>query len=148
MCVEKQQERVIKMKDLIIAAVLLMALIINFSFCGYSPMEIVNGSGTHQKGDSGLIVPGKGDALAKTIIEPESIPERSERADKAETAEVTEVTEVTSEVIHTENIRKDKVKMEGMLISFWHGVAAVLIGETSALMVAIAWMKIRGNKDA
>ena len=36
--------------------------------------------------------------------------------------------------------------MEGILISFWHGVATVLIGETVALMVAIAWMKIRGRK--
>ena len=36
--------------------------------------------------------------------------------------------------------------MDGMLLSFWHGVAAVLIGETVCLMVACAWMKIR-RKD-
>ena len=36
--------------------------------------------------------------------------------------------------------------MDGILLSFWCGVATVLIGETVALMVAIAWMKIRGRK--
>lgn len=36
--------------------------------------------------------------------------------------------------------------MDGIILSFWHGVVAVLIGETSALMVAIAWMKIRNRK--
>ena len=37
--------------------------------------------------------------------------------------------------------------MNEVMIAFWHGVAAVLIGEVSALLVAVAWMKIRGGKD-
>lgn len=36
--------------------------------------------------------------------------------------------------------------MDGILLSYWHGVATVLICETVALMVAIAWMKIKGCK--
>ena len=36
--------------------------------------------------------------------------------------------------------------MDGILLSFWCGVATVLIGETVALMVAIAWIKFKGCK--
>lgn len=36
--------------------------------------------------------------------------------------------------------------MDGILLSYWHGVATVLIGETVVLMVAIAWIKIKGGK--
>lgn len=140
------------MKNLIIAIVLLIALSVYFSYFGYSPMEITNPDGyiPRHKGDSGLIVPSDGELLANTNGNPEPIPERSEdeRTEKAEVTEVTEVTEETSEEIHTENIRKDKNKMGGMLMAFWHGVAAVLIGEASALLVAFAWTKIIGGKDA
>lgn len=147
------------MKNLIIALVLTIALSVYFSCFGYCPAETTkqNGFGTQHKGDSGLIIPGDGELLADTVIEPESMPERSEheRTDEAEVNEVAEASEETteetseetSEEIHTEILTKEKNKMGGMLISFWHGVAAVLIGETSALMVAIAWMKIRGGKD-
>lgn len=132
------------MKTLIYTVVLSIALTVFFSCLGYYPTETKekNGSGTQYKGDSGLIIPGDGELLADTIIEPESTPEPSQGMEE------------TEEKTHTETIRnynktitKEKNNMDGMLLSFWHGVAAVLIGETVCLMVACAWMKIRKKGD-
>lgn len=130
------------MKTLIYTLVLFLALTVFFSCLGYYPTETKenSGSGTQYKGDSGLIIPGDGELLADTIIEPESTPEPSQGMEE------------TEEETHTETLRnynktitKEKNNMDGMLLSFWHGVAAVLIGETVCLMVACAWMKIRRN---
>ena len=33
--------------------------------------------------------------------------------------------------------------MHDILIAFWHGVATVLIGETCALAVAAAWVRMK-----
>lgn len=129
------------MKNLIYTLVLTVALTAFFSCLGYYPTEDTrkSGSGTQYKGDSGLIIPGDGELLADTIIEPESTPEPSV-ADKMTS---TEPTADNMEAVQTEIITKEKNNMDGMLLSFWHGVAAVLIGETVCLMVACAWMKIR-----
>ena len=37
--------------------------------------------------------------------------------------------------------------MTEMLVSFWHGVAAVLIGESCALMVAAAYLRMKIRSD-
>lgn len=131
------------MKNFIIAVVLLIALSLYFSFFCNAPVEtaLQNGFGTQYKGDSGLIIPGDGDSLANTIIEPENAPEPLQSMEETEVTKVTEISEET-----TKEIKEVHNKMDGILLSFWHGVATVLIGETVALMVAIAWMKIKGCK--
>ena len=137
-----------QMKNIIIAVVLLIALSIYFSFFGNAPVEtaLQNGFGTQHKGDSGLIIPGDGDSLANTIIEPENASEPSRGMEETEVTKVTEVTVSETEMVQKEITTKEKNNMDGILLSFWHGVATVLIGETVALMVAVAWMKIRGGK--
>ena len=47
------------------------------------------------------------------------------------------ITEAITEVI------KKEQNMNDMLLMFWHGVIAVLIGEASALLVTFAWRKDR-----
>lgn len=128
------------MKNLIYTLVLSIALTVFFSCLGYYPTETKEdiGSGTQYKGDSGLIIPGDGELLADTIIEPESTPEPSQGME--ETEEETQTETIRN---YNKTITKEKNNMDGMLLSFWHGVAAVLIGETVCLMVACAWMKIR-----
>lgn len=128
------------MKNLIYTLVLFLVLTIFFSCLGYYPTETKENisSGTQYKGDSGLIIPGDGELLADTIIEPESTPEPSQGME--ETKEETQTETIRN---YNKTITKEKNKMDGMLLSFWHGVAAVLIGETVCLMVACAWMKIR-----
>lgn len=130
------------MKNFIIAVVLLIALSIYFSFYGNAPVETAfqNGFGTQRKGDSGLIIPGDGDLLANTIIEPENALEPSQGMEETEET----ITETITN--YNKTTTKEKNNMDGILLSFWHGVATVLIGETVALMVAIAWMKIKGCK--
>ena len=138
------------MKNFVLALILTAALIALFSSFDYRPTEkpTGNGYGTQHKGDSGLIIPGDGEFPANTFIEPETIPEQAE-GEQATGSEVTKVTtEETQSVSEetTEELKEDHNKVNEMIIAFWHGVAAVLIGEASALMVAFAWMKIRGGK--
>lgn len=135
------------MKNLIYTLVLSIALTVFFSCLGYYPTETKEniGSGTQYKGDSGLIIPGDGELLADTIVAPASTPEPSEAVVVKNAT--TEPTVSEMEMVQNEIKTKEKNKMDGMLLSFWHGVAAVLIGETVCLMVACAWMKIRrGDK--
>ena len=134
------------MKTLIYTLVLTIALTAFFSCLGYYPKEDTRniGSGTQYKGNSGLIIPGGGELLADTIIEPENATEQLD-GDELTPTDSTTVSEM--EMVQTEITTKEKNNMDGMLLSFWHGVAAVLIGETIALMVACAWMKIRRSDD-
>ena len=127
------------MKNLIYTLVLFLALTVFFSCLGYYPTETKEniGSGTQYKGDSGLIIPGDGELLAEVIIQPESIPEPAgdEPTEEAKTAEA-------AKVETSEEIKEEHNRMDGMLIAFWHGVAAVLIGEACAILIGTAWMKI------
>lgn len=130
-----------EMKNFVIAVMLLIALSLYFSCCGNTPLETAlhNSFGTQYKGDSGLVVPADGDLLADAIIiEPELVPELSQTIE-----ETKEEKAISKELTPKE---KEYNNMEGMLLSFWHGVAAVLIGETAALMIALAWMKIKKNQ--
>lgn len=149
------------MKRIVSTLILTLALIAIFSSFGYIPTEKPNGNGwgTKHKGDSGLILPGDGESPADTFIEPESIPEQAEKTQLTEENSIpnstvsekesvgdkntpTEETQAESEET-TEELKEELNKMD--ITAFWHGVAAVLIGEASALMVAFAWMKIRGR---
>lgn len=128
------------MKDFITAVILAVVLITLFSYTEYNlPTKITENGYAKYKGDSGLIIPGKGEELANTNIEPELPREQAEEETAVET-EATEETEITSEKNHTE-VKGEHKNMNSMIIAFWHGVAAVLIGEVSALLVAFAWMK-------
>jgi hypothetical protein len=130
-------------KEVLLTIVVTAILIAVFSYLNLPAKEIKKPSAMKFKGDSGSVIPGDGKATEDPVTQ-----EKTETVTE-ETEEVTEVTEAISEgkseEIHTV-IKEKHNKMDGMLISFWHGVAAVLIGEASALMVAYIWMKIRGNK--
>lgn len=134
------------MKELFIYLILTLVLIAFFSSI-YTPFEPVSwgGFGNKKPGDSGMVLPGKGSEPVEIMSEsPQN--KTAEKTDSfvvtSEETEPTEEIEATSEV--TNEVTKEKHnKMNGMIIAFWHGVAAVLIGEASALLVAFAWMKIR-----
>lgn len=139
------------MKNLLFALAITAALIGLFSWMDYrKPIELGNGYVPKHKGDSGLIVPGDGNEMANASIEPGSIQEQT-----AETEVVVSKIEITTDatvsemesVASSEKITEGKSNMNDIVLSFWHGVATVLIGETVALMVAVAWMKIRGGKN-
>ena len=139
------------MKNFMFALAITAALIGLFSWMDYrQPLELTgNGYVPKHKGDSGLILPGGGNEMANASIEPGSIPEQTE-----ETEVVVSKIEITTDatvskmesVVSSEKITEGKSNMNDIVLSFWHGVATVLIGETVALMVAVAWMKIRGGK--
>ncbi len=124
-------------KQFLISIAVIAILGVIFSASNFhAEIETPKGSGTQYKGDSGTVVPGNG-ADPVGVIMPESLT-KSEETDEA-------MSDVASEEIHEEVEEEQKI-MDGMLYAFWHGVAAVLIGEASALVVAFVWMKIRGGK--
>jgi hypothetical protein len=133
------------MKDVFIGLILTLLLIAFFSSI-YTPFEPVSsvGYGDKKPGDSGMVLPGKGSKPAEIMSESP----QNKTAEKTDSFVVTseEPTE-ESEEIHTETIKEEQNKVDGLMLAFWHGVAAVLIGEASALLVAFAWTKIRGGKD-
>lgn len=138
------------MKNFLFALAITAALIGLFSWMDYrQPIELGNGYVPKHKGDSGLILPGGGNEMANASIEPGSIQEQT-----AETEVVVSKIEITTDatvsemesVVSSKKITEEH-NMNDIVLSFWHGVATVLIGETVALMVAVAWMKIRGGKD-
>lgn len=138
------------MKRIVLYLLLTFVLIALFSYFDYRPEEkqIGGGYGPKHKGDSGLILPGDGESLANIMIEPEMIPELSEEQAVVSKMEITTEATVskTESVATSKEIKEEHKKVNEWMIGLWHGVAAVLIGEASALMVAFAWMKIRGGK--
>lgn len=146
------------MKNFVIAVILTAALIALFSWIDYRQQMFDcvnywqqteptgNGSGTKRKGDSGLIIPGDGEEMANASIEPGSIPELPVETEATEKFAHTSVKSVCEN--YDQNQQEITEEYNNMnILEFWHGVAAVLIGEASALMVAFAWMKIRGKND-
>jgi hypothetical protein len=153
-------------KDVVIAVVVTLILIGIFS-TGRFPAGILppmGNIGTQYPGDSGLVLPGGGSEMAEVVIQPEAKrteardPSEStyeaEARDPSESTYETEARDPSESTYETEEDAplvieiKEENKMDNVLLAFWHGVATVLIGETVALMVAIAWMKIKkGDKN-
>lgn len=137
----------VNIKDFVIALVVTVALIIGFS-SGVFPEDIfppIGNIGTEYPGDSGMIIPGGGDEIAEVDVQADVQAEPVEPVEAEIRASSESADEVLSE-IQTEikiDIETEDNKMGDIMVSFWHGVAAVLIGETAAIMVAIAYLKIR-----
>ena len=131
------------MKRIVLSFLLTAALTALVSYIDYRPSEKPTGDGYVPmfEGDSGLILPGDGEEVANTSIEPGSIPE-TESTEKFAHTSVKSVCENYDQ--NQQEITEEYNNMN--ILEFWHGVAAVLIGEASALLVAFAWMKIRGGK--
>jgi hypothetical protein len=133
------------MKNAIVVALLFIVLVAYFSFVCPYPTDAPNGIGPRYKGDSGMVIPGGSDLPVEVIVEP-VVQESPSEQSKGESTEY-EPTEANEET-RTEPVSKEEHRnMNGMLLAFWHGVAAVLIGEISALLVALAWSKIGGDND-
>lgn len=125
-------------KEFLLVIVVTVLLIAVFSYLDLPVEEIKKPSAMKFKGDSGAVILGNGKATeSPTQEKTEIVTEEAE-----EETEVTEETKITSQEFHTV-IKEEHKKMDGMVIAFWHGVAAVLIGGAGALLVAYAWTKIR-----
>ena len=127
------------MKNLIMTAILTLALIVLFSSLDYRPSEPGerNGIGFREKGGSGWIVPGHGDRMANGVPEAEATETRPEHITAEEAA--------APEYMQAEDTEKEKCEMNEMWIAFWHGVAAMLVGEVSTLFAVFVWTKIRSK---
>lgn len=122
-------------KEIWISLIVIVVLVTIFSSIPFVELTPRGGSGTEVPGDSGMVLPGKGSEPAEVIMS-------ESRCEP--TVEVTTV-ENCLDQDQTEDEGKE-ISMNDML-SFWCGVVAVLIGETSVLMVAIALMKIKIKGD-
>jgi hypothetical protein len=134
-------------KEIWISLVLTLILVLVFSIVPIEELPTWGGSGTERPGDSDMVLPGKGSIPAEVIMS-ESQCEPTVEVITSESQSEPDVEVIENCLDQTKDDRKE-VSMNNMLVSFWCGVAAVLIGEASALMVAIALvkMKIRGMKN-
>lgn len=111
----------------IIGIVLTAALIALFSTAGFS---------TQMSERSAAEIPDENAEATRLVIL-----QSSEAAD-GETP-IAETAESAAEAIPEEVEEKS---VDDMLLMFWHGVAAVIIGEMLALIAAVAWAIIKGNR--
>lgn len=126
-----------EMKDFIVSLILTAMLILLFSICCFPEdlPPLSGGIGTQYLGDSGMVLPGGGADMAEVVMQKEVfVEERHETSAGADDA--------TGEQIPVEIEMEVQTNMGDMWLSFWYGVAAVLLGETVALMVAASWMRI------
>ena len=135
------------MKTTIQSLVITACLIILFSVSNFR-VEVFTPSGSYgiqYPGVSGPVLPGDGTDIVEATSQPEV--DRTETQEPSEnTNEVNSETQTETE-IQTEIEMEVQNKMGDMMLAFWHGVATVLIGETAALMVAIAYLKIKKSGD-
>ena len=128
------------MKDFLIAVVGTIALSLVFSVFYTSDLyPAQNGFGTQYPGESGTVLPGGG-ALPAQVI-----PEASDEEPQTETGPAwveTPAADQTQTYEEYEGKEADS-NMGELLISFWHGVAAVLIGETCAMAMAAVWLRMK-----
>ena len=132
------------MKDFLIAVVgtFVLSLVLSvFYTSDLYPAQ--NGFGTQYPGESGVVLPGGG-ALPAQVI-----PEASDEEPQTETGpareEIPAATDQTTTCEECEEYEGKEAdsNMGELLISFWHGVAAVLIGETCALAMAAVWLRMK-----
>lgn len=134
------------MKDLLISLLAVVVLTLLFSTdCFREDIPpLVDGNIPKYPGDSGAVLPGNGAEIVEVVT-----PETQQPTEGATEGE--QESSAAREGIHIE-ITKEKEDsmnelMAAALIGAAAGVAALLLGEAAALLVAAAWKKIRGGKD-
>ena len=130
------------MKDFIISLIALVTLAVLFSTGGVP--EDIPGLGNVPKypGDSGVVIPGAGSEMAEATISESYMDtaRKTEAATKRNSKSEMESSTVRNE-FYAKLIEEERATMNEIALAFWHGVAAILIGGTAALMIAIACMK-------
>lgn len=126
------------MKDIVLAVLIVVALVAGFSVHGSRTemTTIPKGYGTEIQGDDGMVIPGDGTKLVTATMPPESETVRDEPCAESEFEPV--APQVRVDIIEKEM----KIHMSEIIVSFWHGVAGVLLGEAVAVLIALAWSKI------
>ena len=128
-------------KDFILSMVLFAALSFLFSTTVYAPeAEDPHGAGTQFLGESGMVVPGEGMEPVTATIPPES--------QAAAEARDTEPAETAAPDLQVNIINKmEETTMNEIIVAFWHGAGAILLGEVAALLMAAAWQKIKAARE-
>ena len=130
-----------QMKDAIIGILLTAALVVVFSvFVPIFPAPGKLGVYPTQPGERGMVLPGAGGAFAEVnlAISEHGVDGPMEQGQgKAERAGM--------DNRQPEQSGEEEQTMEEIIVAFWHGVAAVLIGEACALalglILAAAWLR-------
>lgn len=128
------------MKDAIVGIVLTAALIVVFSaYAPILPTQSVDGVYPTQSGEGGIVLPGDGSSFSE--LRPAISEHRTERRTEQGQSE----TENDAHHKQMEQREEKEQSMNEIIIAFWHGVAAVLIGESCALALGLilsaAWQR-------
>ena len=133
------------MRNFLVAVLVTVVLTLIFSYTQLPEMIMPSdGMGPKYPGNSGMVLPGKGAKPARMMAR-ELIKNDRESGEQVRTAQREDTEE---EQARPEKEMEVTKTMNEIMIAFWHGVAAVLIGEAAALLVAVAWMKIREDRNA
>lgn len=119
------------MKDYILGLALAVVLMFSFNSTEFIP---TGRSGTRLPGESEVVLPGGGAEPVEVVVF------QAKETVKSESPDTEAKKEIPVEII-VEEVKEQN--MNDMLLMFWHGVTAVLIGEVSVLLVALAWRKER-----
>ena len=132
------------MKEFLFAVLVTVVLTLIFSYTQMPEMIMPSdGMGPKYPGNSGMVLPGKGAKPARMMAR-ELIKNDRESGEQVRTAQREDTEE---EQARPEKEMEVTKTMNEIMIAFWHGVAAVLIGEAAALLVAVAWMMIREDRN-
>lgn len=131
-------------RDVLCAVLLVIVLAAVFSLADPTAVFMPsNGSNPEWPGNSGTELPGNGTDFVDIIFVD---PTQSKSLPDAQT-QLAETQAAFNKADDLKNKKEDSTSMDEMVIAFWHGVASVLIGEANALLVAMAWSKIRGERN-
>lgn len=131
------------MKDAIVGIVLTAVLVVVFSvFVPIFPSPGALGVYPTQPGESGAVLPGAGGAFAE--VNP-AISEHGADGPMEQGQREAERAGMDNRQPEQSGEREQSKRMNDIIIAFWHGVAAVLIGEACALalglILAAAWLR-------
>ena len=131
------------MKDAIIGVVLTAALIVVFSiFVPIFPSSDVLGVYPTQAGESGVVLPGIGGSFAE--LNPAMFEHPADGQMERGQSNAEDDVSANKQPEHSGE-KEQNGNMNDIIIAFWHGVAAVLIGEACAvalgLILAAAWQR-------
>lgn len=119
------------------AGLIILFSTIDFRAGVFRPFGVI---GTQYPGDSGLVLPGGGAADMAEVTS------RIELGG-SETPEPSEPEESVEGEARIEAEMEVKPNMEYLILAFWHGVVAVLVGEAAAIVIVEAYLKFKKSGD-
>ena len=117
----------------------------------FSEDATLSGSVPKYQGDSGVVIPENGSEPAEITkdvineVKKDADNNKNEIVEDAQSSDIQENIDEENKEFYEKTIQKEKYNMNEMLLAFWHGIIAILVGEASALAITVACVNIYKN---